>query len=128
MASKYIASFNDRMAEFLIELVNTFPELKDMRLLKTSFTLLKNVDEFAPQKFFHMHVTVPFGDKILKRDESFFLAYDYTDVVHDIPGVTSDQSLDLVGRLKDVWHTLSPSNKEAIWNYLTVLIIISNRC
>jgi hypothetical protein len=123
-----VHSFNDRLHEFLNELVTTFPEIKDLKLLRSSFTLLKNIDASAPQKMFNTHVVQRFGDKIRQRDESFFLTYDYTDVVNDIPGVEANQSLDIVGHLKDIWHALDSTNKDAIWTYLAVLLLLNNKC
>jgi hypothetical protein len=124
----YIDSFNKKMGEFLAELSTTFPEIQDLRLLKTSFTMMRSISDKTPQKLFDVHVALRFGEQILRRDESFFLAYDYTDVIANIPGVETKESLDIVGQLKAIWHSLSDSNKEAVWKYLAVLLYLNSKC
>jgi hypothetical protein len=126
----YLENFNNKLGEFLGELADTFPEINDLRLLKSSFSLMRNLSERTPQKMFDAHVAGPFGDKINRRDESFFLNFDYTDVVASIAVDSSEaeQGLDIIGKLKTIWHTLDATNKDAIWKYLTVLMFLNGKC
>ena len=126
----YLENFNNKLGEFLGELSDTFPELGDLKLLKTSFMMMRNLSERTTQRIFDTHVAIPFGDKINRKDESFFLNYDYTDVVSSIAptSVDAEQSMDIIGKLKSIWHTLDAVNKDVIWKYLAVLMFLNNKC
>lgn len=128
VAARYFESFNSKLGEFLAELARTFPEVQDLRLLKSSFTLMRSLSERTPQKMFDSLVAAPFGDRINRRDESFFLAYDYAEIVKGIPGAERQQSMDIIGKIKSIWHTLNDDNKDVIWKYLAVLMFLNSKC
>jgi hypothetical protein len=123
MQAAYIESFNNKLTEFVKDLGVAFPDIHDITMLRTSLTLAKNVDSGLPQRLFHEHVASPFGDRILASDEGFFMQYDYKDL-SKIHGV----EIDIVGKIKGVWHELSPENQHAIWKYLHVLVVLSRKC
>ena len=63
--------------------------------------------------------TINFREKIVQKDESFFLENNnYSQVVD-----TQDEGIVLIiNKLKKYWGTLSDSNKENIWGYMNTLI------
>lgn len=119
----YVESFNNKLGEFVKDLGVTFPDISDIIMLKTSFNLARNIDPSLPQKMFHDHVSRKFGDHILASDESFFMHYDYSEISkrHGV-------DIDIVGKIKAIWHDLSEENKSAIWKYLQVLVLLSRKC
>jgi hypothetical protein len=119
----YYECFNSKLDEFLKDLTSSFPDIKDLRLVKSGLQLAKNIDIKLPQSVFDEHVAVRYEEKIVKKDEKFFLTETYEDVVkkHGI-------DLDVVGRIKDIWSTLGDTDKEIIWKYLQVLVIINRKC
>jgi hypothetical protein len=120
--SKYYQLFNNKMTEFIKDLINVFPEDKDFKLFKNSFDLLKLNKEDQPCKVFSS-VIQKFKDQILNKDENFFLKRDYNDVMEVDPDVTTS----LIDKLKNYWIELG-NDKEIIWNYLILLIKISDKC
>lgn len=129
---RYHESFNAKLEEFIKELATAFPEIKDLRTLKTSFMLAKNMNSKLPQQLFKMYVSDKFGDQITARDEGFFLGHDYRDILNDakssIIAGFDPSSVDIVGQLKSVWKDMSSDNKDAVWKYLTVLMYLSEKC
>ena len=133
---RYYDSFNSKLEEFISELMATFPELSDLRALKTSFTFAKTMNIRLPQQMFKAHVADKFGAKIMSNDEGFFLDYDYRDVIATAQNALGDDNaaippmggVDIVGQLKSMWKDMSADNKDAVWRYLSVLIYLSGKC
>jgi hypothetical protein len=117
---KYYQLFNNKMSEFIKDLINVFPEDKDFKLFKNSFDLLKINKEDQPCKVFSS-VIKNFKDQILIKDEDFFLKRDYTDVIE------VDVTTSLIDKLKNYWVALE-NDKDIVWNYLILLIKISDKC
>jgi hypothetical protein len=123
MQGAYVESFNNKLAEFVKDLGVAFPDIPDINTLRSSLVLARSLDPSLPQKLFHHHVALPFGDRILASDEGFFMQYDYQEL-SKIHGV----EIDIVGKIKNIWHDLTDNNKDAIWKYLHVLVVLSRKC
>ena len=54
--------------------------------------------------------------QILKQDEEFFLTFDLSGTV-----------LEDLNCLKDVWKQASPATKTAIWKYVKILLVLSQK-
>ena len=122
-------SFNNKLDEFLNDLITTFSEIKDFRTLKTSIVFAKSINIKLPQQIFNDFVVAKYGDQIRDRNEQFFLNHDYSEVVSSFAMTGIDSaSLDIIGKLKSIWQELSDCNKDVIWKYLSVLLVLNNRC
>jgi uncharacterized FlgJ-related protein len=123
MNEKWINIFNSKFEEFVKDLIELYPNDKDFKILKNSFSLLKMTDMKKPFQLFLMY-SVDYEDAITRRDENFFLSNNY----ENIAGEESNFTADLMNKLKKYWTTLSETNKETIWNYLTLFFTIKNKC
>lgn len=104
-----LTAFNDMMAQFLEELVQTFPEVTTIKKYHTSFELLRKANARAVIDNYMKSVS-PYSTHIMQKDDKFFL---------DHPNII--EGLDL----KAIWtDDVSESTKEAIWQYLQTLYII----
>ena len=131
----YIESFNNKLHEFMNDLVETFPELRDLRLMKSSFIMVKSINPKLPQQIFNDHVANEFEDSIVARDEKFFMDYDYDVILQKVQQHGGDNvakldahGMNIVGYLKNIWKDLSNDNKDVIWKYLAVLLILNKKC
>jgi hypothetical protein len=66
------------------------------------------------------NLVYPFKEKIVVKDESFFINSDFGE------SVTSDSSISEMLRIKEIWNSnrLSVSDKECVWNYFKVFIYL----
>ena len=119
----YYESFNNKLNEFLNDLHTTFPEMTDIKVLKSGLQFAKTMDVKMAQTMFDKHVAAKYEDQILKQNETFFLNETYTHIAN-AHGI----DLDIIGRLKDVWSTMDDSNREIIWKYLKVLVLLNKKC
>jgi hypothetical protein len=114
--------FNRKLIDFLVDLEGPVQgKLPSYTTLLASVKALSKIDEAQNQIVFDRYVARPYEDKILAKDERFFMGTDY--------GMTqSADSMGIVSILKAVWADLGPDDKEAIWAHLKVLVVLNRRC
>jgi hypothetical protein len=118
--------FNQKVTEFMRDLIIAYPEIEHFKSLKALFTLVKNVAEDKPVQIFKTYIVRQYREHIMSRDENFFLNFD--DYHKDIEVITQQPQYwnDFILQLKGMWTTMSADNKEAIWNYMSLLVLIAD--
>jgi hypothetical protein len=121
---KWVNVFNEKFSEFIKDLIETFPDDKDFKLCKQSFTLLQMVDERKPVEMFQIYA-MKYKEKIMNKEESFFLKHDFKEELSK----SDDQnfSVELLLKLKECWKNLEQKNKDVIWSYLELLYKVENK-
>lgn len=119
MAGIHVKKFNKIIKEFLAELINLLPEQKDISIFKGHISIVEMMNETKIIKSFIEHV-YPYKKGILEKDEDFFL--DQGNFKHE-----NDYLSESI-HLKELWkNNLSKENKEIVWKYFQVLIILSEK-
>ena len=119
--------FNNKLTEFLKELVQTFPSDTDFKLFQASVRVLKLADEKKPLELFNSGLTDEYKENIRNKNEEFFLNNDYSDVLnneHLKKHNDNDINDKLINKLKDYWKELDDNNREIVWQYFTILLKI----
>lgn len=116
MASRKVLlnAFFDQFQTFLKELQHMYPEDADFGVYQTTISMLRGTNPLLVAKFIKEHVVDPHGDKIERKDESFFLNHTYEEY-------STDVDLDIIEKLKGYVSTMSPSSKDAVWKYIQIL-------
>ena len=60
---------------------------------------------------------MPFEDKIINKDETFFINRNYDEDVSEYV-----KSLNVITNLKKYWEKMSDSTKNNIWLYMQIMI------
>lgn len=120
----YINLFNQKVEEFLRDLTDAFPNIKQFSNFKTGFILMKNLDDKKPQKIFHDYVFVPYARHIKEKNEQFFLETSFD---------TSNSSRaeyweDFIQNIRGIWNSLGEKDKNSIWTYLQLLVKLDEKC
>lgn len=122
MATSYLSAFNNLILKFNDDLIVVFPEENDFKVYRRGidFLIKSNVKKVC--NLFKIN-TFNYRQKILDRDESFFLKdASYSDVVN-----TKDEGIVLViNKLKNYWGDLSEENQKKIWDYMNTLIKLAD--
>jgi len=119
--------FNQKVTEFMNDLILAYLEIEQFKSLKAALTLLKNISEKTPMQYFKQFILPKYGAQIKTRDEQFFLACnDYSGDIQQV-ATRPEYWEDFIDHLKSMWGTMSDDNKEAIWNYMTLLTAIAER-
>lgn len=115
-------AFNNVLLDFMDDCILVFPEEKDFNVFKKGIELLK---KFNPKKIpllFKEYVKF-YKTEIKNRNEDFFLKNNYKDI--DI--IKDDNEIfNIINKIKEYWKTLSEENKNKIWNYLDIMIKLTD--
>lgn len=115
------ATFNKAMLDFMRDLSTSFPVVEGFRRVYASTNLMATLRPTMIQAIFAKHVATPFSDKIIARDETFFMAKDYT---NDVAVV--GESAEFVSMIKTIWVSLSQDDKDNIWKHMALLVTLNH--
>lgn len=121
----YLTKFNDTFKEFIADLSVVFPNDPEFNLYKAAIDTAICLDENIAHDIFYKNVVELYGEKLLSKDEDFFLNHDYEAIV----SVRSDPSKtnDIINKIKSYWKQLNEENRNTIWKYFRVLILLSKK-
>lgn len=119
MVINYVEKFNEIFQELLQDLIKVFPDDADLRTYLFAVKGAIMVNEFIVCKVFHSHLMV-YESQVLEKDESFFLDKDYSEFHSKKVDVRT-----LVHKLKTYWSVLTEENKDTMWRYFKVLMILT---
>ena len=130
MSESYHSLFNKQVDEFFRNIIDGFPSSpdydvvkKEFRSLKGGFGMLKTLDEKKPQVIFKEYIVNDYRDKIMNKDETFFL-----DKKYDITSSQKEYWVDFIKNIKTVWLSMNNDSKENMWKYFKILVILSDKC
>jgi len=116
-----VDAFFTQFHGFLGELTRVFPEDEDFPAYDSGLKLMESMNRGLVLSEFTKHV-IPFETMIRAKNSDFFLKHDFSEF-------DPDNTMDpIIKKLKGYWETMSDANKEAIWNYIILLVDISKRC
>jgi hypothetical protein len=108
----FIEAFYSQFGEFLAELSKMYPEDKDFTDFASNLSMMKFMNPMYPINFVKTDVVDKYKNKILSRDESFFLKSEE---------IQQSADIDIVYKLKSYISEMSPENKEAVWSYVEII-------
>jgi hypothetical protein len=117
-----LSAFNNVIIDFLNDCILVFPEENDFKVYKRMISLLVKVNPKKVLSVFSEYSDL-YKDKIINKDEDFFLENDY-----DVVKKYNDQEIfNVINKIKQYWKQLDLSNKDKIWDYLNLLIQIKDK-
>jgi hypothetical protein len=114
--------FNIKLITFFEDLQETFPEEKDIR---TSLEALRGAKKINPKlllDIFYENVTRHLRDQILAEDEEKVIEFARTSIQTQFNEVSVALMI-----FDKHWPTMSEHNKEAIWKYMKILVLLSEK-
>lgn len=117
-----LSGFNNVIINFIDDCILVFPEEDDFKVFKRGLNVLI---KFNPKKIVTIfkQYLVLYRTKILEKNEDFFLENDYKEVQK----YNDKEIFDIINKIKKYWTTLDNNNKNKIWDYLVLLINISDK-
>lgn len=115
---KAVSRFNKQVKNLLSDLKRIFPQRKEISIGQAQLETALMVNQRVVIDSFIKYV-YPFKDQIQKKDEHFFLK----------PGnVGEDDYISEALQLRELWkNELRPENKDMLWKYFQVLIVLAER-
>lgn len=120
--------FNEKLSEFFKDIIILFPNISEFGIFKSGlyFYIIADPSSKKPQDFFNNHISSKpkYREAIKTKDESFFL----NDERIEINSLRIDYWIKFINQIKKLWSTIDEDNKEIIWKYFYVLMILSDKC
>ena len=122
MSCSFLSAFTNQMEALGDELSNLFPQDVDLKTATNMIRLLKKTNPRKLLSLFNQFV-LGYREKILARDESFFLDHTF----NEFQDKQQNSTESLIKQLKTHWKEMSPTSKKATWDYFIVLIKLSDK-
>ena len=128
---RYYEIFNNKLTNFIDDLIIVFPNDNDFKLFKNTINLVKLANNKLLLKYFKLGVNEEFQNNILNKNENFFLDNNYRSVLDNsqIATVINKDNVNdkLIEKLKEYWTQLNDDNIETVWNYFNILLQLSKK-
>ena len=113
MASKSVltSALFDQLFSFTNELIAMYPDDPDFPLFSSTIRMLKMTNPSLIVKNIYDN-TKSFEDKILSKNEEFFMEYSFSEFQKE----TDD--INLFSKLKKYMKNMSALSKESVWKYV----------
>ena len=118
-SDKFYTQLNDfkQKIEKLLVKYNKTDEIEELNVHYEKLLFLKKANLYAPIELFYKRGVLEYMDKILCKDESFF--------IDKLDTFKQDENLLVIDKIKSIWSMLDNDVKTNIWNYIRVLCIHS---
>ena len=126
-----IKMFNKQIISLITELINYFNDNKK-KILKEKIIIVNSANPSLIIRLFFENV-YKYKDIIMEKDETFFLEQINEDNISKLYNKNKQLAeknniniMDVIN-LKDYWESLSSDDKDVIWKYLQVLIVLTEK-
>tara|TARA_B100001758_G_C18197691_1_gene498053 strand:+ start:322 stop:732 length:411 start_codon:yes stop_codon:yes gene_type:complete len=125
MSAQIIREFNDVLGSFLVQIAPIIGSSYNHY-----FKQLVKVNSLMPIQQFIVY-GYDYRDQIMKRDESYFSSDKNKEEIDKKISISkanqSEEKMYLkeIFRLEGIWHKLSKSSKENVWDFMQALICLS---
>ena len=110
------------LVRFFEELKDTFPEEREIKLALSTIQDARKINPRLVLDMFFEHVTRPLREAISKEDDQAVISYARSKINQQF-----NEILPALNIFDKHWTTLSQENRQSIWKYLKVLIILSDK-
>jgi hypothetical protein len=117
-----LTAFNNMLVRFFEELRDTFPEEKDIRV---ALEYIQNARKINPRLILDLymeHVAKPLREAIAKEDVGAIIVY-----AREKASGQYNEIMPALSIFDRHWVGLADSNRNAIWKYMKVLIVLSDK-
>ena len=128
---RYYELFNNKLTNFINDLIIVFPNDTDFKLFKNTINLVKLANKKLLLEYFKIGVNDEFKSNIINKNEKFFLDNNYSSVLdneqigHTINKNNVNEKL--INKLKEYWTQLNEENIEIVWSYFNILLQLSEK-
>jgi hypothetical protein len=122
MATTTLGLFNNKLISFFEDLVETFPEERDIKLAIDTLQGAKKINPRLILDLFMEFVTKPLKEHILAENEVAVIAFAKVAIQTQFNEISPALMI-----FDKYWPSMSDSNRDAIWKHLKVLVLLSEK-
>ena len=115
----YKLAFLQQTENLITELINILPGNYNVELFKEKFFLIKKINSNLIVNSFIKYI-LPHKDHIVNHNDKFFLDGGGQEAV-------TEDNYQFALDIKNDWKTITDDNKEIIWKYFNILVLISEK-
>jgi hypothetical protein len=108
-----LTAFTTQLVNFFEELVNTFPEEKEIKMAVEAVKLAKKANPRLIHDLFYEHVYKDLNQAIAKRDIQYIRSVAQAKI-----SVQFNEMLSALSIFDKHWDSMGEQNQEVIWQYL----------
>ena len=120
-----LKAFNNHFIEFLDDVLNVFPDDKNIKTAKYYINGVMKVNPSIVVKAWHEYVVLPYSKQIDKGDWSFFMAKNYEEDIGTSEQYNSEKVLSAIELIRNKAAKMSDSDQEKIIKYIQNLSKLS---
>lgn len=117
-----LSAFTSQLIKFFDDLSETFPEERDIRIAKEALEGARKINPRLILDLFYEHVAKDLRDAILTEN-----AAKIVEVARIKIQTQFNEILPALAIFDKHWGELSDGNKQSIWRYLKVLIVLADK-
>lgn len=121
--SAILKAFNSHFFEFIDDVINIFPEKKELASARKSFEMIKSMNVTAIIKTWFKFVYSPYTDVIESGDISFFFDKDYSEDLSQLNN--SENIMSIIDSLRGPVREMNENNKSHSMKYIQNLSKLS---
>ena len=117
-----LTAFNNIVIDFVDDCISVFPSDNDFKTYKNALILLK---KYNPRKIidtFKEYLKI-YREPLESKNEQFFLDNSFKEVEK----YNNEEIFQVINRIKKYWKNLNDVNKNKIWDYIDILIQLSDK-
>ena len=111
--SRIPTMFKSKATELVNQLKAKFPALMFLPSLQT-------MDSIEMITTYKETVSKPYHDKIIEKDESFFLNVSDKDIMQAVKKVDTSVDVSMLSMIKALWKDLGDEDKDVVWGFFTI--------
>jgi hypothetical protein len=117
-----LSAFNTKLIEFFEDMADTYPEEKDIKSAADALKTLKKINPKMIHSTFVETVHKEFKDPIMRKDEEYLVRR-----AHEILQSKYSDMAFAFWIFDKHWKTMTEANKDSVWKWCQVLIVLSER-
>lgn len=117
-----LSAFNNIVINFIEDCIILFPNDKNFGIYKRGIEMVIKYNPRKINTIFKEYAEI-YRDKIKTKDETFFLENDYKEVEK----YNDEEIFNVIKKLKTYWKSIESNNKDKIWQYLDIMIELSDK-
>ena len=117
-----LSAFNGQLIKFFEDLSETFPEEREIRAALEALQGARKINPRLILDLFYEHVGRDLRGAILEQDEQKIIAFAKTKIQTQF-----NEILPALSIFEKHWPSLSDANRESIWKYLKVLLVLCDK-
>jgi len=126
MANTILGAFNNHFLEFLDDVLNVFPENRDIQKARISLQTLCRMNPQLLITIWKTQINTKYQNQIMSNDINFFLSKDYQTDINDNTINNASTILSIIERMRAPIMEMSESNKQKSMKYLQNLTKLAN--